>query len=87
MPSGNTYTSSQLVSLSAGWNLVAAPYPTHGVMTDAIAGQVGPAVTEIATYSNGSYRVYVPGMGSPFLVTASSGMWIACTSPTVWTPK
>jgi hypothetical protein len=86
VPPGSVYTSGQVVNLARGWNLVAAPYPTSGLATDVIAGQIGSAVVEIATYSGGTYKVYLPGSSPPFLVTATSGMWIQSTAAVTWTP-
>jgi hypothetical protein len=91
-PQGVPWTSASPASISRGWNLIAAPYPRSGQMTDAIArginaGEVGGSVQEIATFGPSGYQVYIPGSGMPFLVPATSGFWVESSGESAWTPS
>jgi len=75
------YHTGQSVPLLAGWNLVAAPFPTAGLGSDVVATQIdgiepgGGTVTAVAAEVNGAMQVYVPGTGAPFRVPSTSAMW------------
>jgi plastocyanin len=88
-PAGDAFAAGQPVALQPGWNLVAAPFPSQGLMTDSIANEIGTpgTVEQIATYSGGAYHPWSPG-DTPTLVPATSGMWIlcACSPNTNWQP-
>jgi hypothetical protein len=89
-PSGALYNTGQAVTLLPGWNLVAAPYPSAGLMTNTVASEASACnVQEVATYSAGSYSTWTPAMGAAaaFLVPATSGMWIECATAASWTPS
>jgi hypothetical protein len=91
-PGTAAYASGQPVNLQPGWNLEAAPFPYAGLNGDSISGEIGTAcgLQEIATYTGGSYQVYMPSggpAGAGFHVPITDGMWIECTNTYTWTPS
>jgi hypothetical protein len=93
-PGGSTFTTGQTIALQRGWNLVAAPFPTHGLSASTIASQIETqcgsgncAVQEIVVQSGGSYETYLAGgRGSTFTAPATHGVWILMSAPASWTP-
>jgi hypothetical protein len=93
---GTAYTSGQPVNLQAGWNLVSAPYPYHGLNGDDIKGEIGQigstgcGLKEVAVFSGGSYQIYTPSngpAGAAFHVSNLLGMFLQCANVFSWTPS
>ncbi len=84
---GAAFATSSPINLQTGWNLVGFPYPSSGLTTTQIAGQVGgSAVQRIALYQNGNYTTWRAGQAG-FSVPASTGLWMYVTSSTTWSPQ
>jgi hypothetical protein len=90
---GRAYLSGLTTPLTAGWSLVAAPFPAAGLQSDALVHEISSAcpsdtVGEIATYSPASgYTAYTPG-GTPIPVAATNGFWVQSSAPCAsWTPS
>jgi hypothetical protein len=72
--------------LNQGWNLVAAPYPTSGLLAGTIEAEAAAcSAQQIVTYSGGAYHPWSPGK-APLTVPATGGVWIQCAGSGVWMP-
>jgi hypothetical protein len=86
---GFTYQQSLTYGLSAGWNLVALPYPalTAGGVQRSIDAAAKTSTTQvIAVYANGRYQTYVPGYSQDFALSAQQGVYVLSRSAIQWTP-
>jgi hypothetical protein len=86
-PDGAAAQSALPIALSAGWNLVAAPYPEADQQARAIATAASSCnVRAIATEVNGSYQTWTPAQGGVLAIPSTSGLWIECGQTGTWTP-
>jgi photosystem II stability/assembly factor-like uncharacterized protein len=83
---GSDYPSGVPMILNQGWNLVAAPYPTSGLLAGTIQAEAAAcSAQQIVTYSGGAYHPWSPGQ-APLTVPATGGVWIQCAGSGVWMP-
>lgn len=86
---GTAPTSGTSVALHPGWNLAAAPYPTSGLLSTAIASQAsGCNPQTIARYNGGSsFSTWTSAAPNSFTVPSTAAFWIQCTASYTWTPS
>jgi hypothetical protein len=81
----------QAITLTPGWNLVAAPYPAGALSSDRIWNEIvaqGGSVSEIVAYdsSQGAYQTYIAGSTPPFTIPSMAGFWVLASAASTWTP-
>jgi hypothetical protein len=87
---GYSYQQPLTYGLTAGWNLLALPYPaslTAGAVQRSVDAAARSSITQVvALFANGRYQTYVPGYSQDFAITAQQGVYVLSKSAIQWTP-
>jgi hypothetical protein len=80
------------LTIAKGWNLIGVPLQSAGTSTasgllSSLNGQVGTtAISALATYANGRFRLYVPSYTAGQNLSASQGIFVLSSKAGSWTP-